>query len=241
MYDIIIPCYNEESRLEYDRIAAFLAANPAIRFTFVNDGSHDRTPAQLQAFRQEDPARIRVLDLPKNRGKAEAVRCGILDALQSPDCELVGFWDADLATPLDTITLFLQEFARDPQLLMVFGCRFKHFSNDIRRKASRHYLGRLFATVISCYLKLGIYDTQCGAKIFRPALAARLFAAPFISNWFFDVELFREFDRLYDLKKHPELCREYPLAAWDEKEGSKITFVSLCKSSCQLLRVILRR
>src|SRR5689334_7890709 len=97
---IVVPCHNESRRLQPAVFRQFVAAHSNIQFLFVNDGSRDNTLAILQAFAASDPSHFQVLDLQPNRGKAEAVRQGILQAARkSPD--YVGFWDADLATPLD--------------------------------------------------------------------------------------------------------------------------------------------
>ena len=82
--------------------------------------------------------------------------------------------------------------ARDESLTAVLGSRFRRLGADIRRSELRHYLGRVYATLASLALGVGIYDTQCGAKAFRasPRLEKAL-ADPFAERWAFDVSCFR--------------------------------------------------
>src|SRR5439155_4840561 len=104
--------------------------------------------------------------------------------------DYVGYWDADLATPLQAIPEFLEVFAERPGLELVCGARVRLLGRDIRRTRRRHYLGRAFATVASWLLQLSVYDTQCGAKLFRasPRITA-VFNQPFHTRWLFDVEI----------------------------------------------------
>lgn len=174
---LVVPCFNEAARLDAARFAAFAARHPTVRFLFVDDGSTDETLQRLQALRVEDPARFSVLRMPENRGKAEAVRRGMLHALAGPST-YVGFWDADLATPLDEIPAFVGALEDNPAVRVVLGSRVRLLGRSVDRQTLRHYLGRVFATAASLTLGLPVYDTQCGAKLFRNGEAVRAFRQP---------------------------------------------------------------
>ncbi|MBV8232976.1 MAG: glycosyltransferase [Planctomycetaceae bacterium] len=222
---IVVPCYNEAKRLDVDAFRGFAAENRAQRFLFVNDGSRDATGAVLDDLRRADPDAFTVHDLPRNVGKAEAVRCGLLHAL-ADDPEFVGYWDADLATPLGAIPVFTAVLEARPELEMVFGARVRLLGRSIERRPVRHLLGRIFATAVSCALRISIYDTQCGAKLFRatPEIVA-LFREPFATRWIFDVEILARLianRRAQGLTTTPESIYELPLTQWRDVPGSKV-------------------
>ena len=128
-------------------------------------------------------------DMPMNSGKAEAVRAGMLMAHDAFDSDYFGFWDADMSTPLSELNWMLEFSGGKLQHEIVMGSRISRLGSQINRKMMRHYLGRIFATFTSIILDLKVYDTQCGAKLFSRKVVKPLFHAPFISKWFFDVEL----------------------------------------------------
>ena len=222
---IVVPCYNEASRLPTGKFTAFLRRSPEINFLFVNDGSRDDTLEVLETLRRACPSSVEVLDKPVNAGKSEAVRDGMLRAIELGKGGFVGFWDADLATPLEAIPDLLQKLIDHPALQMVFGARIRLLGRKVHRKASRHYLGRVFATVASIVLRLPVYDTQCGAKIFRinPGLS-QILSEPFISRWVFDVEILARFIALNDGNVQPlhDAIYEFPLHSWEDIAGSKV-------------------
>ena len=219
---IVVPCYNEGLRLPVDQFEQFLD-NSQIYFVFVDDGSRDNTVERIESLRVKNGDRVVLLLSPVNRGKAEAVRLGINFALKQ-DAGYVGYWDADLATPLSEIPEFLAIFAQRPDLDMVFGSRVKLLGRQVIRRASRHYLGRVFATVASVTLRMPIYDTQCGAKMFRVCPETRaLFAEPFLTRWIFDVELIARYIRqLQSPALASQRIYEFPLHSWEDVGGSKV-------------------
>jgi hypothetical protein len=169
-----------------------------------------------------DPQHFRVLHLEANRGKAEAVRAGMLAELEdAPD--YVGFWDADLATPLVELPRFVDVLDRQQAVQMVFGARVRLLGRDISRRPSRHYVGRIGATLISSTLGLAVYDTQCGSKLFRATPDLRdLFAQPFLSRWIFDVEIIARFVQRLGHDAAAHAIYELPLLAWRDVHGSKV-------------------
>jgi glycosyltransferase involved in cell wall biosynthesis len=233
---VIVPCFNEEQRLDVDTFRAFDLPGYDLQFLFVNDGSRDGTLRVLQSLRDSNPARFDLLDLAQNGGKAEAVRRGILKAAgQSPD--FVGFWDADLATPLTELPAFVEVFAR-PNIEIVFGARVRLLGREISRRPDRHYLGRVGATLISQTLGLAIYDTQCGAKLFRMNdVIAKVFAAPFLSRWIFDVEIIARYLQLWGRDRVAHSLYELPVTVWHDVQGSKVRSTDFLRALRDLWKI----
>jgi glycosyltransferase involved in cell wall biosynthesis len=237
---IAVPCYNEQHRLDGDAFVAYAREHPAVHFCFVNDGSRDQTQAVLESVAQRLGGQGQVLTLAHNSGKPEAVRQGMLRGIDEGASE-VGYWDADLATPLSAIALLHETLASGPGLDAAIGSRVRLLGRHIDRKLHRHLLGRVFATFTSLLLDLPVYDTQCGAKLFRatPGFAAAL-SQGFMVNWPFDVELLLRLT-VESRRRHGEglLHRvvEVPLPQWCDIKGSKVSCLGMVHSAVDLLRL----
>ncbi len=223
-----------------EEFRTFLAATGFVRILFVDDGSRDGTRGLLQQLCTGFEDRAAILANPQNKGKAEAVRAGILHALQAFDQEVVGFWDADLATPLDAVPRLVAILERQPSVEMVFGSRVQLLGRHVERVPLRHYLGRVFATAVSLVLKIPIYDSQCGAKLFRAGQHCRdIFAQPFLSKWVFDVEILARYLNLYgrEPKRLQEVIYEYPLEKWVDVAGSKVRPSDFIKAFTDIIKI----
>lgn len=218
---VVVPCYNEAVRLRPEAFLSCLDTMPAVRFLFVDDGSRDGTREVLARLQRRAEDRLQLLALDTNRGKAEAVRLGVLEAFAS-NADVVAYWDADLATPLEALSDFAAVLDSRPDIDIVLGSRVRLLGRDIERNALRHYFGRVFATAASLVLGLPVYDTQCGAKVFR-ARTRGLFERPFATRWVFDVELLSRCMMHAKPDGTPEftIC-EMPLHVWHDVPGSKV-------------------
>ena len=237
---IIVPCYNEERRLDTEAFRSFRVERYGVRFLFVNDGSTDATGRILDDLVASDTARFDVLHLARNSGKAEAVRRGMLQTFAG-DVDYAGYWDADLATPLDAIRDFCGILDHMRSIEVVFGARVNLLGRQIERSRARHYLGRVFATVAAGTLGLQIYDTQCGAKLFRVSDEwRRLFAEPFVTNWVFDVEIVARFVNARhgtSLTPVADAIFEYPLRVWRDVAGSKVKVWDFFRAVADMMRI----
>jgi dolichyl-phosphate beta-glucosyltransferase len=237
---IVIPCFNEAARLDVVAFQGALRTDSTLDLLFVDDGSQDATPRLLEDMAAHAPGRVAVVRLDRNSGKAEAVRAGIRAALRPP-YGYAGYFDADLATPLGEARRMREGLEDSPECLVIFASRVKLLGFDIRRKPSRHYLGRVAATLISLTCALPVYDTQCGAKLFRVGDAARrVFDEPFLSRWLFDVEILlrcrRERGGKYLEGPLPPV-RELPVQSWQDVPGSKVEVWDYARELRDLARI----
>jgi len=232
---LIVPCYNEADRLDTGTFLSALTRHPSLSLVFVDDGSRDDTRRVLGAICARGGERAQMLALDTNVGKAEAVRRGILHALKR-NPRLFGYWDADLATPLEALPDFLAVLAKRPEIDVVLGARVQLLGRRILRRSKRHYSGRIFATGASLVLGLPVYDTQCGAKIFRACDNTRAaFLMPFRSRWVFDVEIIERYLRACGRAgEAAERIYELSLHQWTDVPGSKLSAAQMLGAGLDL-------
>ncbi|MBD2699310.1 glycosyltransferase family 2 protein [Spirosoma sp. BT702] len=233
---IVVPCYNEAARLASEVFVTYLEEAPNVHFCFVDDGSADQTRNVLEQLQARQPERIEALILPENQGKAGAVRAGMLHCA-GKSFDYLGYFDADLATPLSAINDLTEVLDKNPQIDIVMGSRIKHLGADIQRTLFRHYVGRVVATFISNILNLPVYDTQCGAKLFRSNVVNALFTNTFISPWLFDVELLARYGQLHGRAVVLERVAEQPLRQWIEQSDSRISSTYMFRMWYELYRI----
>ena len=238
---IIIPCYNEALRLNTQEFINSTKSNDYLYYIFVNDGSTDGTQEKLNVLCSSNPTQMHCISLKKNSGKAEAVRIGVINALEM-DYANIGYWDADLATPLSIIPKFCG-LLDNTGITLVIGSRVRLLGRKIERRVLRHYLGRFFATCASFVLSLPVYDTQCGAKIFKNSKELKIvFSKPFRVKWTFDVEILARFimiERFMGIKPLIDSSIEYPLEEWRDVSGSKIKVSDFFIGLIELFKIFL--
>jgi dolichyl-phosphate beta-glucosyltransferase len=231
---LIIPCYNEESRLKLTDFEEGrklnLFAGIQLSYLFADDGSRDRTHEILNSHCKNTQGDF-VFTAPENLGKANVVQAAY-HSIKSENYDWIGYWDADLATPLAEIPRMIKflEFYPTQSVSSIWGSRISRLGSDIKRHLHRHYLGRIFVTLVSNVLDVKAYDSQCGAKLFTPGAAKLAFIEPFISRWIFDVEILLRLKELQII--------EYPLLTWEDVPGSKVkVFKEIFRVGLDLLKI----
>lgn len=228
---ICVPCYNEAKRLSVlvEQINTAFSDQPDIKatFYFLNDGSR---PEEALAMRELllrtkiDRVQIEFIDFPINRGKGAVLRDGFRRALEG-DFDFIGFCDGDGATPVGEMIKLLRGFLFFPEKDLIIGSRWRALGYRVSRSLKRHISGRIFATLLSNLFQIPVYDSQCGAKIFRKqALSYTLLETCYDNKWLFDTQL------LILLYKTGHNILEFPIN-WEDQADSK---VSLLKDSWRM-------
>lgn len=219
---IIIPCYNEENRLDSQAFINFIESHPEYILCFVNDGSTDDTISVLNNIREAQPDQVHVYDVPWNGGKAAAVRAGAIYLNECTDASFIGFIDADLSTDFEDFKALVHKLDSNKKLDLVYGSRNKGEGNGVDRNFFRSVFSNIVKAFIYLILRLPIEDTQCGAKVFRKSIVSVAFSMPFQTKWLFDVEIFIRLKRYYSPDNVMNHIYEQPLVKWVHVDDSKL-------------------
>lgn len=222
---LVVPCFNESNRFPYSMWKELVDSIDGCIFLFVDDGSKDATDQILRKLERE--SNIKVLALDSNLGKGNAIRQGFIHLHEiAPDLAAMGYVDSDGAFSAEDITRILEssrEVLSNPNsvsLDAVISSRVALAGRNIKRKLSRHYLGRIIATFLTSNWENAPYDTQCGFKIFKNSeYFLKAIQEPFRTRWFIDIELMMRIGR-----NKPDKLQlwEEPLNQWREVSGSKL-------------------
>lgn len=183
---LIIPAYNEEARIgkNLERIMNFFASEPyASEVIIVDDGSQDRTVEIIRERYGNDRA-VRIYQQPRNLGKGEAVKQGMLLGRG----EYLFFSDADLSVPIEMLRLFLTHLENGCDVTI--GSRQKSGATiEVHQPLYREMMGKTYTKLANWILDLPVADFTCGFKGFRRGAARELFSLQQLKNWSFDAEI----------------------------------------------------
>jgi glycosyltransferase involved in cell wall biosynthesis len=206
--DIVFPAHNEEHRIgrtltSYRR----QVRDPGIRFVVALDACTDGTEEIVRDHMKEDD-RVRVLPLAK-LGKGGVIR----EAFARSDADLVGFVDADGATPPSELLRLAA--ATEHADGAIASRRHPAAVLPVGRSASRRLFSAGFAFGVRTLLRLPYGDTQCGAKVMRRQSAQRLLPELTREDLSFDV------DMLLAAREHGQNIVEVP-TVWIDRAGSRV-------------------
>jgi dolichyl-phosphate beta-glucosyltransferase len=224
---IVIPCYNEEQRLPrtIEQIERYLAGSGvSYELILVDDGSTDGTRRIMDAAVERNPA-VRLEALPQNRGKGRALAEGVAAARGAE----ILVTDADLSTPIEELDKLRTQLRKGAGVAI--GSRALRGSRvEVSQPIYRVLMGKAFNLLVQAVLLPGIWDTQCGFKLFRADVAHDAFAKLTTDGFGYDPEV------LYLAKKRGVRIAEVPVV-W---RNSAPTKVSPIKSSVDMFRHVLR-
>ncbi len=227
MLSIVIPCYNEQDRLPatVDSIKGYMAGRGTdYELILSDDGSSDGT-AEVIAEAMKGSPRVRGVRLVANRGKGRALAEGV--AVSTGDRVLLT--DADLSTPIEELPKL--EATVDAGAGVAIASRsIKGSQIVISQPIYRVLMGKTFNLIVQALLLPGLWDTQCGFKLFRGDLARSVFADLRTDGFGYDPEA------LFLAKRRGEKIAEVPVV-WRHSAPTKVAPI---RHSLDMFRDVVR-
>jgi glycosyltransferase involved in cell wall biosynthesis len=228
--EIVVPAFNEERRIG-ETVRGMLdylsRQHYSSALVVVDNGSVDGTADTVAELAESGPVALHLINCGR-RGKGAAVRHGIL----SSNARYVGFSDADLATPIETLDMVRPLLEAGAPI--VIGSRRAPGARYVQTQPVSRRLGAVGFRLLSSLVVPSVADTQCGFKFFQRPVAQELFSRTTLGGFAFDVEL------LALARERGIPIHEVPVQ-WSEREGS--TFRPLrdgLTSAADVIRVAAR-
>lgn len=215
MLSVVIPCYNEQDRLPatVESVKRYLdSRGEDYELIFADDGSVDGTQKVITAA-MDGAANVRMVRLPQNRGKGRALAEGV----KLTRGERVLLTDADMSTPIEELPKL--EARLDAGAGVAIASRaLKQSQVVISQPVYRVLMGKTFNLMVQTLLLPGLWDTQCGFKLFQGDLARSVFADLRTDGFGYDPEA------LYLAKRRGARIAEVPVV-WRHSAPTKVAAI----------------
>lgn len=232
---MVIPCFNEAVRIDIEKVAQLLKINEAF-IIFVDDGSSDSTHLRLE-FEFKNFKNFEIVRLKKNVGKSNALRVGMLRALELKFI-YVGTYDADGAiSPSDLLTA-MTICSTDSNIQLVSGARILLAGSDVSRNSLRRWAGRIIATIIAMILQTQIYDPQSPCKVYRATFLKDHLGEDFQTRWFVDTEIILRSRKTFTAGAK---IVEFPVVSWRDVGGSHLSISQVLCVAIEITKLYLFR
>lgn len=233
---IVIPCFNESDRFDTSYFNRLVQIKNTF-WVFVDDGSTDSTSLVLANFCNKHNTKY--LRNDSNQGKSRAIANGMAYVTRtSISTSWIGFIDSDGAFAISDVEKFLG-LTKTEQIKnfgSIYSSRVKLSGRSINRTISRHYVGRVIATIFGIIWRDIPYDTQSGFKLYRANLLTKQVLSPtFLTKWFFDIELHV---RLGTNNENAFRVWEEPLNSWIDVPGSKLIFIERVRVIREIILIL---
>lgn len=209
---IIVPAYNEESRLT-PMLEAYQAYflpryGDEVEIIVVVNGSRDRTADISRGFGRAHP-QISTVEETEAIGKGGAIMLGFKHARG----DLVGFADADGSTPPEAFDDLVRNIGDAGAIIA--SRWFPASVVEPRQTLKRRVVSRIFNFLVRALFGMRISDTQCGAKVLRGDVIREILPHLGLTRWAFDVDL------LFQVHRHGHAITEWA-TTWHDIGGSQL-------------------
>ena len=205
---LVIPAYNEEKRIDrtLDSYLKYFSKKLDYEIIIVINNSKDNTLNIVKKFSKKNK-KIKYLNFNQSIGKGGA----ILEGFKLAKGDLIGFVDADMATPPSSfydLVLNINNYDGIIASRWIKGSKI-----NVKQPLLKRIGSRVFNFLVKLLFNLNFKDTQCGAKLFKKYVVKNVLNDIGITKWAFDVNL------LYSIKKKNYHIKEIP-TEWNAIEIS---------------------
>lgn len=217
--------YNEEGNIEQavtSALAVLSELTDQHEVIVVNDGSRDRTGAIADRLAANSP-HVRVVHHPVNRGYGAAVRSG-LEAGRHP---LVVLADGDNQFDLTELAVLLRNLGDND---IISGYRIARHDPAFRR-----LYAFMYNRTARLLFRISIRDVNCGFKVYRRSIIARLLPQLRSTGALINVEMFARARKL-DARVTEAGVHHYPRETGQPTGGNPTVILRAFKEMLELWR-----